>query len=121
MDKSAPFEKAEDGHLPSRPSSSLALAPPADIALVHLDLARQKGRRLGELPSDQLAQLMELEDRGVAIHAHQFGGGPGRDASHEQPRKIRLNTWQEPTFPCCLIHPTKIACSSDLCQSLRKR
>ena len=106
MDKSTPFEKAENRHLPGSPSSSLALAPPAEVTLVHLDLARQKGCLLGKLLSNQLAQLMEIEDRRIAIHARQFSGRTGWNACHEQTQKLQLNTWKEPTFPPCLIHLT---------------
>jgi len=72
MDKAAPFEEPKDRHLPGSPSSSLALASPAEINFIRLDLARQKGCLRGKLLGDQLAQFMEIEDRSITIHTRQI-------------------------------------------------
>jgi catechol 2,3-dioxygenase len=59
---------------------------------------------------------MEIQDRRVAVHTRQLGRCSGWNTRNKQPQKLQLNTWKEPTFPSCLIHLTKIAFLSYLCQ-----
>lgn len=60
--------KIEDRHFPGGPSTPLAFARTTEIALVNLDFAIKKRRFLGQLVSNYLAQLVEKQDRRVAVH-----------------------------------------------------
>lgn len=84
MQLAAALQQAENRNFPRRAPAALALTRATEIALVDFDfdfdLARKPRFLFGEFGSDQLAQLLETERRGVAVHVRQIGRRPGRGA-----------------------------------------
>ena len=80
VNPSTPLEKAKDRHLARRSSAPLAFADATETALIDRDFTGRKRRVLGQFGGDDLAQLVETEDRGVAVDPHQFGRRARRNA-----------------------------------------
>jgi hypothetical protein len=65
----AAFQPSEHRHLSGSTSASLALSAAAEIALVDFNLpANQPGFASRQFLEDRLAQLVEKEDRRIAIY-----------------------------------------------------
>ena len=108
VDFAAPLEEPEDGDLPGRTTAPLALADAAEITLVNLDLAGQVRRLRRQIVGEQLAQLMEKQDRRVAVDAADLGRRTGRGSRNEMPNQLRLNTGRKSASPSLLNHLTLI-------------
>jgi hypothetical protein len=72
----ASLEQFEHRHLPGSPSATLALACTAKTALVHLNFTIKERCFFGQPARDHFAQLVEKQDRRVAIHTRQLGRSP---------------------------------------------
>lgn len=64
-----PRLRTEDWYFPGSPSSTLPLAPATVVALVDFNFSIEEGGIFGLTVGDNLAELMVIEDRGVAVHA----------------------------------------------------
>ena len=73
---------------------------------------------LGDVLDNDLAKLMEKQDRRVAIDAHQLRSSSHWNARHKLDYQSFLITWKQPASTPELIHLTKIAFFSYLCQPL---
>jgi hypothetical protein len=88
MEAPTPFEDAEDGGLPARPTPALAADPGgSEIALVDLDLAAQWAALARHLGHSEPQEPVERK-RGVVVQPRQFGRAIRRDVEREQPREI---------------------------------
>lgn len=84
VDLAVALEQAEDDGLALGPAAALSLhAPGAEVALVHLDLARERGLALADL-HDPEAEEAVVAVGGVAVQAAEIGAVDGRDVHAEQ-------------------------------------
>jgi len=100
MDLASALEQPEHRHLAGGTSAPLPLAPPTEVALVHLHFAdEQLGRLGGELRGDQFPQLVVEQGGRVPVHPDQLRGGSSRRASHKMPNKGLLANDREAAPP----------------------
>ena len=118
MDAPAALQQAVDRHLAGSAPAALAFSGAAEIALIDFPFAIEEEGFVGKPVRDQLAQLLGMENRGVAIDAAQLRRRARRNASDEMPDQLQLNTCPQPAPPPDRIHLTMIAFSSYLFQPL---
>lgn len=96
VDLPAPLEQAEDRNLACSSSTSLALAPASEVALVGLDFSTKLVA--GKLAGDQPSQSHKETDRSVGLDACHFRSGPGRRARNEKLDELALLARRQPTL-----------------------
>jgi hypothetical protein len=82
IDLAAAFSQAKYRNLACGTASTLALAMPAEVALVNLDLAEQGGY-IFTLLGDDLAQTVEVQHCRALVHADQRSRRPRRRPGHK--------------------------------------
>lgn len=107
IDLATAFEQAKHRNLAAGTASALALARPAEVALVDLDLA-EEGRCVFTLPGDDLAQPMEVQRCCALVHADQRGRRSGRGAGHKMLYQASLYCPLQSALP----HPDSILAST---------
>lgn len=119
MNLAAPFQEPENRNLARSATSPLALPASTEIALVSLNFAAHEAwLRCRQFRENDLPELVEEQDRGVAVHAGQLGCRTGCCARAEILQKLGLNAYRKPAPAPELNHLTKIAFPSYLCQPL---
>jgi hypothetical protein len=83
-------------HLAGCTPSAFAFADPAEVAFIAFE-HRKFGFDLGHLGGDALAQLVEEQRCGVAMHAGQIGGGSSCHFGDEQLQQLGLLFSTDPT------------------------
>jgi len=98
VDLSSALQQSENRNFSCCSTASFALSDPAEIALIHLDLASQ-GKGLLHLLGNDLPQACIESGRSVSIHAHELGGGTSRRPGHEVLNKSCPLMNAEPALP----------------------
>ncbi len=84
IDLASALQQAENRDFPRRASTALALAPAAEIRLVHLDLTTDDPVRFELLViANDLTQTMEVISRRLAVHTNQRRRATRRRARHK--------------------------------------